>query len=124
MLAVDFFHVDCAITLQRIYVFRRASGCTFSCSPNRRNVGRGDDSRYSRTARSRSSLGYFLGAGNRAFLPGSQDRTSLRRLRRSEGISRSHRRLYEACGDIPPAELEAAHYRHHAALAEAGHSTP
>jgi hypothetical protein len=74
MLAVDFFHVDCAITLQRIYVFRRASGCTFSCSPNRRNVGRGDDSRYSRTARSRSSSGYFLGAGNRAFLPGSQDR--------------------------------------------------
>lgn len=25
----------------------------------------------------------------------------------------NHRRLYEACGDIPPAELEAAHYRHH-----------
>ena len=36
----------------------------------------------------------------------------------------NHRRLYEACGDIPPAELEAAHYRHHAALTEAGHSTP
>jgi putative transposase len=35
----------------------------------------------------------------------------------------NHRRLYEACGDIPPAELEAAHYRHHAVLAEAGHST-
>jgi putative transposase len=35
-----------------------------------------------------------------------------------------HRRLYEACGDIPPAELEAAHYRQHAALAEAGDSTP
>ncbi len=36
----------------------------------------------------------------------------------------NHRRLFEACGDIPPAELEAAHYRRHAALAEAGHSTP
>jgi putative transposase len=36
----------------------------------------------------------------------------------------NHRRLYEACGDIPPVELEAAHYRHRAALAEAGHSTP
>jgi putative transposase len=36
----------------------------------------------------------------------------------------NHRRLYEACGDIPPAELEAAHYRQHAALAEAGRSTP
>jgi putative transposase len=36
----------------------------------------------------------------------------------------NHRRLYEACGDIPPAELEQAHYRHHAALTEAGHSTP
>ena len=36
----------------------------------------------------------------------------------------NHRRLYQACGDVPPAELEAAHYRHHAALAEAGHSTP
>ena len=36
----------------------------------------------------------------------------------------NHRRLYEACGDIPPAELEHAHYRHHAALAEASHSNP
>ncbi len=35
----------------------------------------------------------------------------------------NHRRLFEACGDIPPAELEAAHYRQHAALTEAGHST-
>jgi putative transposase len=33
------------------------------------------------------------------------------------------RRLFEVCGDIPPAELEAAYYRQHAALAEAGHST-
>ena len=24
-----------------------------------------------------------------------------------------HRRLYEYCGDIPPAELEAAYYAHH-----------
>jgi putative transposase len=36
----------------------------------------------------------------------------------------NHRRLFQACGDIPPAELEAAHYRHHAALAAAGHSNP
>jgi putative transposase len=35
----------------------------------------------------------------------------------------NHRRLFEACGDIPPAELEAAHYRQHTALAEVGHST-
>jgi hypothetical protein len=67
--------------------FRRASGCTFSCSPSRRNVGRGSDSRYSRTARSRSSSRYFLGAGHRAFLPGPQDRTSLGRLRRTGGPS-------------------------------------
>jgi putative transposase len=33
----------------------------------------------------------------------------------------NHRRLHEACGDIPPAELEAAHYRQHTALTEAGH---
>jgi putative transposase len=36
----------------------------------------------------------------------------------------NHRRLFEACGDIPPAELEAAHYRQRVALAEAGHSNP
>jgi len=36
----------------------------------------------------------------------------------------NHRRLYESCGDIPPAELEAAYYRQHAALTEAGHSCP
>jgi putative transposase len=35
----------------------------------------------------------------------------------------NHRRLYEACGDIPPAELEAAYYRQHAALTEAGQTT-
>ena len=35
-----------------------------------------------------------------------------------------HRRLIDACGDIPPVELEATHYRHQADLAEAGHSTP
>ena len=29
-------------------------------------------------------------------------------------------RLFEACGDIPPAELEAAYYRQNAGLAEAG----
>jgi putative transposase len=31
-----------------------------------------------------------------------------------------HRRLYETCGDIPPAELEAAYYSHNTSLAEAG----
>ena len=36
----------------------------------------------------------------------------------------NHRRIYQACGDIPPAELEAAHYRQHAVLAEAGYSSP
>jgi putative transposase len=36
----------------------------------------------------------------------------------------NHRRLFEVCGDIPPAELETAHYRQHAALPEAGHSNP
>lgn len=35
-----------------------------------------------------------------------------------------HRRLFQACGELPPAELEAAHHRHTPALAEAGHSTP
>jgi putative transposase len=35
----------------------------------------------------------------------------------------NHRRLYEACGDIPPADLETAYYRHNAALAEAGQTT-
>jgi len=33
----------------------------------------------------------------------------------------NHRRLFEACGDIPPVELEAAHYRQQVALVEAGH---
>ena len=35
----------------------------------------------------------------------------------------NHRRLYEACGDIPPAELENAYYRQSAALTEAGQTT-
>jgi putative transposase len=35
----------------------------------------------------------------------------------------NHRRLFEACGDIPPAELEAAHYRQHTAPTAANHST-
>jgi putative transposase len=34
----------------------------------------------------------------------------------------NHRRLYEACGDIPPAELEAAYYSQNTVLTEAGHS--
>ena len=32
----------------------------------------------------------------------------------------NRQRLFEACGDIPPAELEAAYYRQNAGLAEAG----
>jgi putative transposase len=32
----------------------------------------------------------------------------------------NHQRLFEACGDIPPAELKAAHYRQNTSLAEAG----
>jgi putative transposase len=36
----------------------------------------------------------------------------------------NHRRLFQACGDVPPVELEAAHYRQHAALTEVGHSNP
>jgi len=32
----------------------------------------------------------------------------------------NHRRLYETCGDIPPAELEAADYSQNTGLAEAG----
>ena len=35
----------------------------------------------------------------------------------------NHRRLYEACGDIPPAELETAYYRQNTALTEAGQTT-
>jgi hypothetical protein len=30
----------------------------------------------------------------------------------------NHRRLYEACGDVPPAELETAYYRQNSSLAE------
>ena len=32
----------------------------------------------------------------------------------------NHQRLFEACGDIPPAELETTRYRHNTGLAEAG----
>jgi putative transposase len=32
----------------------------------------------------------------------------------------NHRRLFETCGDIPPAELETAYYRQNTGLAEAG----
>ena len=32
----------------------------------------------------------------------------------------NRQRLFETCGDIPPAELEAAYYRQNAAFAEAG----
>ena len=35
----------------------------------------------------------------------------------------NHRRLYEACEDIPPAELEAAYYSHNSCLAEVSLST-
>ena len=35
----------------------------------------------------------------------------------------NHRRLYEYCGDIPPTELETAHYAHHQSqpIAELSH---
>ena len=36
----------------------------------------------------------------------------------------NHRRLFEACGDISPVELERAHYRQAAGLTQAGQSTP
>lgn len=32
----------------------------------------------------------------------------------------NHRRLYQTCGDIPPAELETIYYRQNTSLAEAG----
>jgi putative transposase len=32
----------------------------------------------------------------------------------------NRQQLFQACGDLPPAELEAAYYRQNAALAEAG----
>jgi transposase InsO family protein len=32
----------------------------------------------------------------------------------------NHQRLFEACGDIPPADLEAAYYRQNTSIAEAG----
>ena len=32
----------------------------------------------------------------------------------------NHRRLYEHCGDIPPAELKEAYYSHTTGLAETG----
>jgi len=35
----------------------------------------------------------------------------------------NNQRLYETCGDIPPAELETAHCRQNAALTEAGQTT-
>ena len=35
----------------------------------------------------------------------------------------NHRRLHGYCGDMPPAELETAHYRQQTDLAEAGWST-
>lgn len=34
----------------------------------------------------------------------------------------NHRRLFETCGDIPPAELETAYYRQNPALTKAGPS--
>ena len=46
---------------------------------------------------------------------------------RTQWVSRTlddHRRLFESCGDVPPVELEAAHYRQRVALTEAGHSNP
>ncbi|WP_372463034.1 transposase [Pseudonocardia kujensis] len=70
-----------------------------------RNVGRGSDSRYSRTARSRSSSGYFFGAATSAFLPGSPEGTSLQTLRQSGESSperiHSETALAELCGACP-----------------------
>ena len=36
----------------------------------------------------------------------------------------NHRRLHSTCGDIPPAELEAAHYRQHRPLPDPAKSNP
>jgi putative transposase len=36
----------------------------------------------------------------------------------------NHRRLYEACGDIPTAELETAYYRQNSSLTQAALSQP
>jgi putative transposase len=36
----------------------------------------------------------------------------------------NHHHLFQACGDIPPAELEAAHHRHHTDLTQADHPNP
>jgi putative transposase len=36
----------------------------------------------------------------------------------------NHRRPFTVCGDVPPAELEAAHYRHTNHPTEAGHTHP
>jgi len=36
----------------------------------------------------------------------------------------NHRRLHQTCGDIPPAELEHAHYRQHRPHPEPEHSSP
>jgi putative transposase len=36
----------------------------------------------------------------------------------------NHRRLYEACGDIPPAELEAAYYSQNAVLPRPARQQP
>jgi len=45
-------------------------------------------------------------------LPGAVTATSQHRF--------NHQRLFETCGDIPPAELEAARYGQNIGLAEAG----
>ena len=66
--------------------FRRASGWTLSCRASCAITGLGFDSRYSRTARSRSSTGYFLVAATAKFLPpGFQDQTWFGSLRKSGG---------------------------------------
>ena len=36
----------------------------------------------------------------------------------------NHRRLHSTAGDIPPAELETAHYRHRRPQPEPAHSSP
>jgi hypothetical protein len=56
----------------------------FSCRASCAITGFGSDPRYSRTARSRSTIGYFLVAATENFLPpGTQDQTWLGSLRKS-----------------------------------------
>jgi hypothetical protein len=50
MLAVDFFHVDCAITLKRIYVFSPSKSATATCTSSERPATRPEHGPPSRPA--------------------------------------------------------------------------